>query len=529
VIRLLKQSYRTLPKEEREKVKSRFVTVGAADKAELARCAADPVYWFKYCKTYDPRLLPGDPLIPFALFPRQEAFIRWLQDREAAQEDGMAEKSRDVGFTYLCAAYALHGWLFRKGFSAGFGSRKEQLVDRKGDPDSIFEKVRILLASLPDWMRPAGFKEADHDNHMRLINPANGSTITGEAGENIGRGGRKTIYFVDEAAFLEQPKTVERALSQTSNVKVWVSTPNGMGNLFFEKRHSGKVPVFTFHWRDDPRKDDAWYARQKESLDPVTVAQEIDIDYTASIEGITIPAKWVRAAVGLALPANGPVIAGYDVAGDGDNADRNVLIARQGPKVLPPVDWGGLNTTQSAWKARDEAVRLGASVVNYDVGGMGEGVKGTWNSSETPLPFKTNPIQWGEPASETRKWPDGKTSREKFVNLRAELWFLLRERFRKAYEHVTDGIPHPPEDMISLPNHPQLISDLSLPLNDTTETGKIRLESKPKMRQRGVKSPDFGDALAYSFKEDESRTVETSAELYDRIYNRASDDEPSWL
>jgi hypothetical protein len=56
--------------------------------------------------------------------------------------------------------------------------------------------------------------------------------------------------------------------------------------------------------------------------------------------------------------------------------------------------------------------------------------------------------------------------------------------------------------MISLPNHPQLLAELSLPLVFRLDTGKLRLEQKDKMRARGVKSPDFGDSLAYCFAED---------------------------
>jgi hypothetical protein len=33
-------------------------------------------------------------------------------------------------------------------------------------------------------------------------------------------------------------------------------------------------PVFTFHWRSDPRKDDEWYRKECEKIDnPVIVAQ----------------------------------------------------------------------------------------------------------------------------------------------------------------------------------------------------------------------------------------------------------------
>jgi phage terminase large subunit len=58
-----------------------------------------------------------------------------------------------------------------------------------------------------------------------------------------------------------------------------------MDNTFAQKRHGGKISVFRFHWRDDPRKNDAWYQSQAELLDSVTLASEIDIDYKGSACG----------------------------------------------------------------------------------------------------------------------------------------------------------------------------------------------------------------------------------------------------
>lgn len=485
---------------------------------ERVRCAGDVVYWLtRYGRTYDPRLLPADPVIPFVPFPKQAEFLHWLQDREANQEDGLAEKSRDVGFTWCCAAYALHGWLFRPGFSAGFGSRKLELVDRIGDPSTIFEKIRILLRHLPGWQLPAGYKQTEHDNFARLVNPETGATITGEGGDNIGRGGRATIYFVDEAAHLEHPERIEASLSATSRCRIWVSTPNGPGNPFAAKRFSGRIPVFTFHWRDDPRKDEGWYAREKVRLgDPVIVAQELDIDYTASVEGIVIPAAWVRAAVGLDLPESAVTVAGLDIAEEG--RDRSVLIARRGPVVLPPEDWGQANTTETAHKAADTCERLGATVLYYDCVGVGAGVRGTYASSERKLSFQPVAINGGASPTETL-WPDGKTSKERFLNLRAELWWLLRARFEKAYEFRERGLQHPPEEMISLPDDSRLIADLSLPLYQRTESGKIQIESKDKMKRRGVKSPDFADALAYAFAPEERVSWWQDKTLAERIAN----------
>lgn len=468
---------------------------------ELALSAEDAVHWCNsWVWTLDPR---GPGLIAFDLFPRQVEFFDWLAEREMSQSDGLVEKSRDMGITWLCVAKAVHGWLFRDGFSAGFGSRKEKYVDEIGDPDSIFEKARILIENLPAWMLPIGYNRSRHAGYCKIINPVNGNTITGEAGDNIGRGGRKTIYFVDESAFIERAELLERSLSQTTNCRIDVSTPNGIGNPFYRKRHGGGVPVFTFHWRDDPRKGQEWYAEQCRKLDPVTIAQELDIDYTASIEGVCIPAAWVRAAVGFDLERGGEVIVGYDVAEEG--ADVSVVLARAGAVTLPDIrSWGQSNTTEGAWRARDAATELGAAEVRYDAGGPGMGVKGTWNTAERALPFRAVAVNFGGSPSDSY-WPDGQTSKEKFLNLRAEMWWQLRRRFEKTYEYREKGARHPLDELISIPNHAQLIAELSMPLVERTETGKIKLESKDKMRRRGVKSPNFGDALALAYLSPQKR------------------------
>jgi len=265
--------------------------------AEKLLCGEDIVHFTnQWLWTFDPRL-PTTKTIPFDLFPIQSEFLLWLRDRQKNQESGLVEKSRDMGATFLAGADAVQSFLFHPSVAIGFGSRKLELVDKIGDPDCIFEKIRFLLYSVPAWMMPRGFKREQHDNFAKLLNPETGATITGEGGDNIGRGGRKTRYYVDEAAFLEHPEMIERSLSQNTNVRIDISTPNGSGNPFALKRFSEKVPVFTLHWKDDPRKGEAWYAEQVRKFDPVTVAQEIDIDYKASGGGgHFLPDGWPRYA-----------------------------------------------------------------------------------------------------------------------------------------------------------------------------------------------------------------------------------------
>ena len=484
----------------------------------LARCAVDP-QWFisEWCWTFDPRL-KGLKTVPFLLFPRQVEYVDWLLEREANEEDGLVEKSRDAGATFVSCAYSLWRWLFTPGYSIGFGSRKEMLVDRAGDPDSIFEKIRSILRTLPAWMRPAGFKWKEHATFAKLLNPENGSTITGEAGDQIGRGGRKSLHFNDEAAFISRPQLVDAALSQTTRCRIDISTPNGPGNPFAKKRFSGLIAVFRFHWTQDPRKDRAWYEKELRRLDRVTVAQEIDIDYNASIEGVAVPATWVAAAIEFEkwlletkkreLPRSEPRRAGLDIADEGK--DQSVLVSGVGPIIDRVKAWGQKNTTQTANIAAEYVRDWKVSVINYDCIGVGAGVKGTWNSTDN-LGFEAVAVNVGNPAS-SKKWPNGKKALDLFVSLKAELWWLVRRRFEKTYEYRVEGIEHPLEELISLPaltveGVTELVAQISMPLADYNEAGKIRIESKKALQKRGIKSPDFAEALTLYFARVEKKKL----------------------
>ena len=255
-------------------------------------CRADVVHWVRtWVDTYDPRL-GGITNIPFVPFARQEEFLRWLREREYLTQPGLVEKSRDTGISWLCCAYAVHGWLYRPGFAVGFGSLKYEEVDELGNMDSLLEKCRFIIRNLPDWMKPKGYRQSEHGKFCCIINPANDATITGDGGDEMGRGSRKALFFVDESARLPRPDRVNAALSRTTDVRIDVSTPRGM-NAFYKRRQAmPPEQVFRIHWRDDPRYDEEWYiAKCKELGDPVMIAAEMDISYQGS-EHVEWPASY---------------------------------------------------------------------------------------------------------------------------------------------------------------------------------------------------------------------------------------------
>lgn len=450
-----------------------------ADPALLAGVKAyyaeNPVNFITdWMTTFDPRNAERglESYVPFMLFERQAEYINWLKDRWLAREDGLTEKSRDMGVSWLCCAFAVWMWLFRPGTVVGFGSRKEEYVDKIGDPKSLFWKIRAIIMSLPVEFRPRGYNERAHAPYMRIINTENGSAIVGESGDNIGRGNRTSIYFKDESAFYDHADAIDAALSQTSNCKVDVSTPNGAGNAFYRKRHGGRIPVFVFDWKSDPRKDQAWYEHQVATLDPVIVAAEIDRDYTASVTNAWIEGSFVTAGMRQG-PADvrpeGPLLVGVDVARFGD--DKSCITFRQGRVVYPQIVFGQCDVVDVAGRVKDAitAWRVKPEQIAVDTIGIGSGVADMLRRDFGRIVQDVN---------SSLRMSDGQN-----YNLRARMWRQMRDWVKAG---------------VSLPNDPELATDLTA-LQYEYRGGELLMESKEKAKGRGIKSPDRADSLALTF------------------------------
>ena len=472
--------------------------------------------------TSDPRHVEvGLPVtIPFILFPRQIEWCEWLMDRWKGREPGATVKSRDMGITWLASGMSAVLCMFNDEMNIGFGSRKLELVDDLGNPKSIFWKVRAFLEkSPPDFTGGWRFKE-------RLIMFDNGSVIEGEGGDDIGRGGRASIYFVDEAAKVQHQESVDASLSATTNCRQFLSTPNGSSNAFAQKvLEWPEHRVFRFHWRDDPRKDDAWYQKQVDELDPVTLAQEVDMDFNASVEGVIIPQEHVQAAldahIALGIQPTGERRAALDIADEG--IDNNAWATALGILLDHIEEWSGkgsnlFKTTVKAFGLCDE-YDLDEQI--YDADGMGAHMKGDAEQINearrddaekrhaVPRLIKTAPF-WGSGAV-TRKtspiYPGAKrTNEDYYENLKSQSWGGLQHRFRETWRarNVPD-YKYDPDDLISISSQipakvrTKLMVELSQPTWGPNKTGKMVVNKKPDVDGRKAKSPNMADVVMMLF------------------------------
>lgn len=477
--------------------------------------------------TFDPRNVDiGLPaMIPFILFERQEEWVNWLVQCWHGRVPGVTEKSRDMGISWLSTCVSTTLCLFHEHIAIGFGSRKEEYVDRAGDPKSLFYKIRRFLSLLPIEFR-GGWEEKKHAFHMRIKFPESGSVITGEAGNNIGRGDRQSIYFVDESAFLEQPEKIEASLSQTTNCRQDISTPCGTNNPFYRKASEGKIDKFTFHWRDDPRKDEVWYAKMQTILDPVVLAQEVDLDYFGSVEGIVIPSEWVNAAIDLhkilEYPITGIRKVGFDVADEGK--DLNACCGRYGILLESLYSWSGKNSDIAASVERVFSICDADNYndVGYDADGLGAGVKGDARKINEQRKFKIEFIAHRGSGEVTEPTKDpygditgrkGRTNEDYFENFKSQCWWSIRQRFHNAfkiksfinqnscrdYQEIEKALNVKIQDAISIDSQVKdcrnLIIELSQPTFSVTKAGKILINKKPD----GSRSPNLADAAVIAF------------------------------
>lgn len=469
--------------------------------------------------TMDPRNAgTATPVVmPFIPFPKQREWVEWVVEHWKSKKPGITEKSRDIGISWLSMALSVTLCLFRRNMVIGFGSSLEDNVDLSGDPSCLMYKGRMFLQNLPTEFRG----EWDVSNkkctaHMRIIFPETESAIVGDAGDNIGRGGRTAMFFVDESAHIERPKLIDASLSATTDCRIDMSSVVGMANSFAEKRHSGKIDVFTFNWRSDPRRDDAWAAKKEAELDPVIWASEYEINYSASTEGVIIPFKWVQASVGLleklGISPTGAHLGALDVADRG--MDKNAFAHRHGPALLGVRSWSGKDsdiyaTTAKCFQLCDE---FGLNGFEYDADGLGAGVRGdarVLNEQRTAPDERARPRGRGLLVTPFRgsgavlypertvKGTDRKAE-DFYANYKAQSWWSLRFRFQEAYK-ASIGLPYDKDNLISIardiPELSRLMAELSQPVYKINNAGKILVDKQPDETM----SPNLGDAVMIAF------------------------------
>jgi len=232
-------------------------------------CMLDTLFWMAFaCWSFEPRAkVKIRPFIPWC--HQEKVFVgmdQAVSDAEAREEtiDVIVDKSRAQGGTFGYLWVDLRRWLRDPMFSAGYVTRNESLVDSKTDSDTLFWKLDWAIQRLPFWMVPTGFDWKQHrsySNHS-LLNPANGASLVGySAGQDVGTGGRKTVFTVDEAGARDfvsggKDEAVQESLHDVTNCLRMVSARYIDAGVFHEACENPDVSknsvYLVLDWKDNP-------------------------------------------------------------------------------------------------------------------------------------------------------------------------------------------------------------------------------------------------------------------------------------
>ncbi|WP_225747907.1 PBSX family phage terminase large subunit [Eikenella sp. Marseille-P7795] len=224
----------------------------------------------------------------------------------------------------------------------------------------------------------------------------------------------------------------------------------------------------------------------------------------ADSELAIIKPSWIEAAIDahekLGFSAAGRRILGFDVADEGDDANATVL--RHGSVVTDMQQWRGQDVIYSADKVYLYAQEQNIDRIVYDNIGVGAGVKAQFrrkNGKVQTLGFNAGGAVYKPDA----KYTDDKKNRDMFSNIKAQAWWMVRDRFYKTWRAVHHGDSYPEDQLISLSGSlhelEYLTAELSRPQVDYDQNGRVKAESKKDMKKRGIPSPNRADALVMAF------------------------------
>lgn len=466
---------------------------------------------------------------PFALNKAQRYIHGRLQAQlaESGRVRALILKGRQQGAsTYVGGRFywrSTHRW----------GVRVQILTHLDEATQNLFAMVARYHEHCPDLVKP----ETGKSNEKELTFPRldSGYKVSTAKTKGTGRSSTSQLFHGSEVGFWPHAEThlagVLQAVPDAPGTEVILeSTANGVGNVFHQMWRDAEAGIGDFigifvpwFWQDEytrPVPPDftlstdrdetgeseadyaeaygltlpqmAWRREKIRQLGDITLfrqeypATPAEAFQNAGHDSFIRPAL-VVAARKRAVEASGPLVIGFDPAWMG--GDRHAMAWRRGRKLIKVEAKVGLDTVASAGWAKSvldvekparmfvDATGVGAGVYDQLVS-MGYGPKGS--GQVVAVNFGASPIEPPRIDPSTGQELPGP------LNRRAEIWL-----------HSRDWLEDPAG--VDIPDLDELQADACGPSYSYDARTRIRLEDKDAMRRRGVKSPDYWDAVALTF------------------------------
>ena len=289
------------------------------------------------------------------------------------------------------------------------------------------------------------------------------------------------LFMLDEASGVPQDimEVVQGALTNEGAWCIMTGNPTQLSGTFFDAFHKERKywKVFTFSCVDSNIVTPEYVERMKGKYGENSSVYHVRVlgEFPEEAEDTIIPLPWAEVAAKSEIEElEGDVYIGVDVARFG--SDKTIIIIRQGNEVKSMKSYAKQSTMETvgyimlAAKEYEKFTRH----IRIDDTGVGGGVTDRLNELlGTDSDVTVEGVNNGSKADKSAQ----------YFNKGSELWFNMRERIRSW----------------NIPDDEELIAQLSTRKFKMASSGKLQVERKEDMKDRGLVSPDKADALSLAF------------------------------
>jgi len=315
------------------------------------------------------------------------------------------------------------------------------------------------------------------------------------------------MIVVDEASGVADPimEAILGTLTGFDNKLLLMGNPNRIDGVFYDafNKDRDKFKTHTVSSRDSKRtsKENIEMLESKYGKDSDVVRVRIDgnfpkgaLDSFISLETVELACSKNNHVKQEDVNSSKVLHIGVDVARFGD--DKTVITPRISTKVYEFRKYSKKSTMETAGNVivcckeyMKRFPHLKNCIIKVDDSGVGGGVTDRLNEviREEKLPYRVIPVNNGDKASD-----------DYYFNLGCQLWGHLKELLELNFSNNVQGKA---DVQIELPNDEELIKQLSVRKYHMTSKGKIQLETKKEMKERGIGSPDTADSLSLAMYE----------------------------
>ena len=316
------------------------------------------------------------------------------------------------------------------------------------------------------------------------------------------------ILGVDEASGVPRGvfTPLEGALTGKMNFSIMIGNPTKNNGYFFDTHNEDRERWACLHWNaeesENVTKESCEDKAAKYGKDSNMYRIRVLGEFPHAEPDALIPLDLIQNAVGREFIQDDTVgtVIGVDPARYGD--DKTAILIRTGNTIAPIITLDKHDTMEVAGRVATEITDAEPLDTFIDVIGLGAGVYDRLRE----LGYTVRAVSVSEKAP----------TEHKFMKLRDELWWRVRERFENG--------------TISIPDDDALIGELSAIKFKYESDGRIKVEGKADMKKRGLKSPDRADALCLTYyHRDKVYTKEGKDAYREEDSFRPTNDEFAWM